>query len=813
MYLKMLKRDLKDKIGLNIVLFFFMITASAFMVIGTTLIYSMLFFGESTYKACNTADILAIMDIDRSDAEGLRSRFESSVSEYPIVTDINRREVVMIAGHNVKVIGGNVKENIRLRFVDMIVTAMPEETDIPYDLNDERFEVPNGCIAIPQNLANRTGAVVGDSFRLTTQMGNIYEFTVSTIYKDPSALQYSFLILSDRDTETFYNECPMKSDFYEIFMDVGDGDYITELTDMGTKTMFQYKDYNIRANAGKILFLSDEGVFALIMSFTMTLISFFLMVMVMITIDFSLKSALKREEREIGMMKAIGVWSFSYKSLFIVKYIAFAIAGGLIGLPVGFFLTRLLFIKFIIHIIFPPMSAIIMISVFAVLVTVLFMIGFSFLALIKINRISVIDVIHGENRGERFSKLPGLRLSRTKHMSIPVFLALSDILRGIKRYIYLILAFVLGMSMVLLIVQVKSSLLSEHYIKRYFQRGDTMFLATINDEYWERLYQAGGDVLGAYEILNREFADGGVPAEITILQRGDGTLAYNGHEIMCNMEWCSSPSSEFTYLPGGNPPVLKNEIAISYYYADRLGISIGDTVTVTYDTYEDDRIATSEVSEDFMITAYIDGMGTSTCIIIMGDEFEGAVLTNWDIFSDVLDVPEDQYREYYNKLQSLYTPDQIRFYDRTEAPSALLPGFEELLDLMILVVSVVTALILILLTALYENIFIEEETADIALLKSLGFRTFTIRMWHFARLLILAVASLILAHILVSTGGAAIVDFIYTSLCRVYGFDLLADPVQVYLIIPVCFIAGLATVIFLITGLTKNIQIWKVRNE
>jgi hypothetical protein len=49
------------------------------------------------------------------------------------------------------------------------------------------------------------------------------------------------------------------------------------------------------------------------------------MAMIMMTIDFSIKSMVKREAKQIGMMKAIGVWSFSYKLLYVVKYMAFCV--------------------------------------------------------------------------------------------------------------------------------------------------------------------------------------------------------------------------------------------------------------------------------------------------------------------------------------------------------------------------------------------------------------------------------------------------------------------------------------------------------
>ena len=49
MYLRMLKKDIKDKPGLNAVSFIFMIAAVGFTVIGITLLYSLIIGSDKTY--------------------------------------------------------------------------------------------------------------------------------------------------------------------------------------------------------------------------------------------------------------------------------------------------------------------------------------------------------------------------------------------------------------------------------------------------------------------------------------------------------------------------------------------------------------------------------------------------------------------------------------------------------------------------------------------------------------------------------------------------------------------------------------------
>ena len=67
MYFRMLKRDIKDKPGLNIVTFIFMVAAVTFMVIGSTLIYAMFVGEKKTYEKCNSSDVFVRLDQSISD--------------------------------------------------------------------------------------------------------------------------------------------------------------------------------------------------------------------------------------------------------------------------------------------------------------------------------------------------------------------------------------------------------------------------------------------------------------------------------------------------------------------------------------------------------------------------------------------------------------------------------------------------------------------------------------------------------------------------------------------------------------------------
>lgn len=812
MYLNMLRRDLKDQKALNVVLFAFMIVATVAMVAGATLLYSFMVGEQMTYEKCNSTDLIVLMPVDQSDAEGARQEVFDAFGSLDIARDMYVSQVVAMSDRTVFV---NDEEGESVEAIDgiYIITSKPQERNIPYTLNGEDFEVPNGCVAVSQLMARRMGIGVGDKLRLVSQMGNVYEFTICEIYRNPIELTWRFLYLSDRDAETFYAECPKKTDFFELNVDAGDGDYVDTLLPIITDTSLQFEDRGIRTGAVKVASMNDTGIMVLIIVLSTLIVALFVMAMIMMTIDFSIKSMVKREAKQIGMMKAIGVWSFSYKLLYVVKYMAFCVVCGLIGLPLGFMLSEKIYDVFVYDVIFPDKVTMIMIGVSAMLVNIAFILFFCVLSLRRMNKISVIDAIHGENRGERFTKLPGLSLVKSKTMGVSSFLAVSDILRALKRYIYLILAYTLGIAAVLFMIQLKDSVLDVSYLQHYFQRGRIDFDLKLEDSYVEKLAQRAGSYSGVYDILNDILEENDIPARLVLTEMCTADIYHDDVGLVAEMAWQDADISGLYYLPGGDAPVLYNEVAISKYHADMLGVGIGDYVMLEYDRFSEDHTHTERVTEDFMITGFIDYHGTDLVKVIMSPEFEGAMFTPDYVYSAVIDAPLSEHEAIRNQMQAIWTNGEVKVLSPDDVVNDFLEGYDLIFNMMIAATAFAAAGVLILLTCLYENIFIEEETADIALLKSMGFKRSVIRGWHLIRLTILGVLSMGLSLVFTATLGNKFAETLFVSLLRNYSFKLTVDPIHNFVIVPLIVISGLVIVVYLMTRLTDRIQIWKVRTE
>ena len=196
---------------------------------------------------------------------------------------------------------------------------------------------------------------------------------------------------------------------------------------------------------------SNEYILSFILSVFLALISLFFILIIIMTIRFTMIAALKDEEREIGMMRAIGVDSFAFRWLFAAKYIAFAFAGGAIGIAAGYPLSRYVLSVFSADSIFPSAEEIIIAGIASVILIILLIVGFSFIVMRRINRISVISAIRGENIGERFGRSKTVLLHRSRIMPTPVYLAVSDIIKRFRRYVFLLIAYTLGILIILFV--------------------------------------------------------------------------------------------------------------------------------------------------------------------------------------------------------------------------------------------------------------------------------------------------------------------------------------------------------------------------
>ena len=806
MFFKMLKSDLKCKKGLNVILFIFIMVASVLVFAGSVQIYSNLTLDSRKAKVCNTsqADMMIYDSLIKTDEK--RQRLFEILDEEKNVTGYTKYDAVRIDSLRMDYPRVEEENNNFLNWSTFIM-KLPHESDLLYDTNDQPFTLKSGTAAFPVDFSHNLGLRIGDKVEFTTVMGDVYELEVACFFKECAFDSKKRIIVADEDYDILTKDEVNKVTICGLFMK--DGSY--EKCD-GLYEKFRKEDMIVPIYA-RSRFTDDSFIIQNIISAFVVIISVFLIIIIFMTIRFTMIADLKNEEKEIGMMKALGVDSFSFRWLFAAKYIAFAIIGGAIGIAAGVPISGMAVNLFDENAILPQRYETIIIGIAAVLSIIVMMIGFSLLVMRRINKISVIDSIHGENHGERFGKGSPIFLHKRKKISVPFFLAVSDILRRFKRYIFLIIAYTLGTAIILLSFNVRNSIISKEFIKLYMMHTIDFDIHTRGEfkKEVEKRSEAEGKNYSC--IINEMFEEKGIPAYIDSLNYSFGVLLNEKGENRKNISvlWGDGQIEKLNYRKGGKIPTLENEAAMSYFTATQMGVKLGDVINVRITEESEDGTSEEEVERQFVITAFIDVFEGEESRLVLSKEYrKGQSLYSGEWIGCIINAPEKEKAGIVKQMKEYFGDDVILTTEETVMYN--MEEYDRLFALLEYVMGGALLFVLILITYLYSTVFVTEETAEIALLKSTGFTDGAIRKWHILRLALITVFSIVLAEVMLKTLGQLFMTAFMANY-NATGVRMLPEIPVTFIVIPLIVItAVMVTVLFTLRGINR-IGIWKITEE
>lgn len=811
MFLKMLKSELKQNKGLNTVLMVFMAIASVLVFAGAVQIYSYLTAEEQTAEHCNMCDVMLLIGSRQSKIEERRETTEKVFGECEYVQDFQRLEMTEQEYNLIDFDGFDEENEMAFKYKGHYITTVPENYDLVFDLNDEPFTVPNGCIAVPVSVKNMTGAKIGDKVRITTEMGNIFELTVCGFFKDQLDTHVRYM-LSEEDYKVISADSHYITDMYSIAANWDNPEVYAPLE------AYNYLCSNLEANNIGVMYsgignMTNEAVMMMIVSVFVLIISVFMILIILMTIRFTIIAALKEEEKEIGMMRAMGVESFAFRWLFSAKYIGFALLGGVVGVVGGLPVSKLLLDTFSPNMTAPPINTKLLLGTLAVLAISVVMVLFSVSVMRRINKISVIDAIHGENRGERFGNSTALFLYKRNKMPVPLYLAVSDILKRFKRYLFLLISYVLGISVLLITFNLRNTVISEKfmcYSSCYALDFDIKF--NDGDVLLKLAKKARAAGVPLMSLVNEDMKNAGIPAEIDIVKYCLGDLIMGDSSVTEFVYFEGYHPERYTYRKGGTAPKLENEIAMSYFTAKRKGLQVGDTVTLSLPLLTDDGMSREEVEKQFVITGFIDAIednGGSSFIFVGGENSEGYDVST-STMSQTIFAEGREKKEVIKQIEGLYK--DVTVYDGDEYAKNYLSEYDRIFALLEYIMGGIVIFVTILMTYLYMNIFIAEETREIALMKSMGFTDGGLRAWQLSRLMILTASAAVLAIIFVKTAGTLFIRKLFEML-ELTGFSFAPEYLFSFCIIPVCALLTVcAAAMIKLSGLNR-ISINRINEE
>lgn len=779
MYLRILKKDLKRKKTMNAIVLIFIVLASMFIASSAN---NLLTVATALDEYFELADVPDYWYATPYQEEVKRLRAFARENGY----GLNSVELIQIDPRDILVDGEC------LEYGNTVVLSDPRGSKVFDGEGREITQVGDGEIYIPAGIFNsekddfREGAVIEIEFE-----GEKKSFVLKGATKDAlfgsSMMGMTRFLVSEGDFEFFNRDGQTRFVSLSVYSD--DPDYMEKFNEIDLRTTM-----NVDRAGIKMMYIMDTLTAAVVL-----VVSICLILISMVILRFTIHFTLSEEFREIGVMKAVGIPDYKIRGLYIVKYLAISTAGSVIGLILSVPFGSLLIGSVSKNIIISGENKF-FVNVLCAVATAGTVVLFCYFCTRKIRGFSPIDAVRSGQTGERFHKKSVIKLSSV-HLAPVVFMAVNDILSGMKKYISMVLIFTLGLLLIIIPINTINTLKSDGLITLFNMADCDLAISQ------ELLFSADGknkemvyeklkevkeflrenqieadvfqEIMFRLNISHEEISQG----EIPIQEKKSSSLAFLGIGGVT--------TDQYTYLRG-TAPSEKGEVAISYITADKIGAAIGDTVEIDF----------GGKTKKFIVTAINQSMNNlgEGIRFYEGEEidFDLAVgsFAIQILYRDNPDRETEKERkellkQEYNETDVFSAGEYINYMIGDVAGQ--LEGVKSLILGVVLCINILVALLMI-------KSFITREKGEIAVLKAIGFKNTSLVAWQSLRIGIVLCVSILLGTLISKPLTKLTVQPVFRMM-GAYSIEFEIVPIEVYVLYP--FVLLLATVLAAVLGATQ----------
>lgn len=776
MFLRILKKDLKRKKTMNIILLLFVILCSMFAAAAVNNIIAITGGIEHYFDAAGVPDV-TVMTMGENDA-GER------IGELACVREIRTEHWLSVASSKSFKHNGKKLDN----FTNTVELISDSEMAVNYFDEDNNIieNVDKGCFyaSAPflQDIDIKEGDEVeldvGDSHLTLKFMG---QFKGALFSSENSVSPYCIINSADYDYLD-KDEATHILNYKQLYINTSDVDEIRELAKSYDRVYVTTREENKR------IYLFD-----MLSAYILMVISVVLMFTAFVVLRFTIGFTISEEFREIGVMKAVGIDNGSIRSLYIVKYLAIAIVGTLIGyfcsVPLGDMMMKTVSKNMVIGSESGTLIGLLS-SVAVVIIILLFCYGCTR----RVKNLSPIDAVRNGQTGERFRKRSLLHLGRSKLPST-AFLSVNDVLSSPKQFSIITVVFTLCLLLMTIMSNFALTLKSEKLL-RFFDVPTSE--AHIMDT--EIMGEVIVDQSTHKQIIadtEKLLADNGMPGKCTMMIGAQFETSHEDKTAKIDFRVTKGETNDTLFVDKGSAPQKTDEIAVTVSTLDNLGAEIGDRVTTVINDKEYEFIITGTfstfVNSDNAAFLYKDfDLGHLAASNSMG------VQIHFDGSPD-----REQIDQNIEKLKSLLETDKV--YSTSDFISNF-TGMSDTLNtikqMMIIITVIVTALIVILM----ERSFISKEKSEIALMKAVGIGNGSIILQHSLRFVIVSVFACILSSAVLMPVSDVMMNWVGNMVGDVSGLKCDFDPLEIFVICPAILI-GITVIGSYLTALyTKSIK-------
>lgn len=782
MYLNILKKDLKRKRTMNIILLLFIILAVMFVSSSANNLSAVTSSLDTYFDNAKVADYCIFtsgkVETDKSESA------EEIVKNFSGTQSYKSEDTIYIST------SGVTKENKQIESSSTMMNAFENACITYFDENNEPLTAVNeGEVYLRKSILTQNNLAVGD--KITVKVGDVSkDFKIKGSLKDAvlgsSMMGTPRYLVSKADFNDFYSDesvKPWTGKSVYVYTDDIEGleqalSDCTNITFMGSKALIKTTYIMDMINAGVLL----------IVSICLILISF-------VILRFTITFTLSEEYREIGIMKAIGIKNSKIRGLYLIKYFATSIVGAIIGLIISIPFGNMLLQQVSENIVIEGNNRYILNIIFAIAIVLIIML-FCYRCTGKVKKFSPVDAIRNGTTGERFKKKGVIKLSKSKLKPVP-FMAVNDILSGVKRFGIMLITFTIGILLITIMVNTIATLQSDNLITWYSMTKSDVFLEDLKSD--ERHLVTGGheNLKEQLNEIKKTLSENEIKADCYCetafklgIINGDykcKSLAFQGTNTTTDM---------YSYLEG-TPPKNKNEIALTYITADKIHAKIGDTVT----------ISTVSGDKDYIITAIYQSMNNMGEGIRFTEDEELDYSQAMGIFPYQVKYTDNPSSDEINERFELIKDEFSDYTVRTggEYVDYMIGGVAGYMSNTKLLIILIVLIINILVAVLMEKSFLTKERSEIAMLKAIGFKNSSIILWQTLRIGIVMVLAVFIAILLSEPASQLSVGFIF----KIMGANNIIFDVNVlesYVIYPLICLATTVLAVFIVAQQVRKVK-------
>ena len=772
MFFDILKRDLKRKKTMNLIILLFVILSVMFIS------SSVMNLTAVTGSLDSFFDKAGIGDYTVFERCGGTVTVSDAVKNAEGVTNFKQEECIFLSGH--KFIGRE-KEKDSQNANTSLVCCLSHQIQRYFDGSDNEItEVADGEVYVRQSLLDNSNAKVGDKVELTVA-DVTRTFTVKDTLKDAvlgsRMMGNARFLISENEYKAFEKAEPLEPYlFYLSFIDTNDIPALEKALN----------DCDAIAFSLDRSMLQFTYILEMVIAGVLLVVSIALILIAVVILRFTISFTLSEEFRQIGIMKAIGIPDGKIRSLYLVKYLAISVLGATIGLTLSFPFGNML-LKMVSQSIVMENGNSLLLGIICAAAVVCIIVLFCYLSTRKVKKFTPVDAVRSGTTGERYKKKGVFKLGK-KPVRPVFFMAVNDILSSPKRFLIMLFTFFVGISMLMVGLNISSTMTSSKMLNWInMAQCDAALVESGSIEKYmvadgrEKLNQKISEIESDLSEKGWE-ADCFVEVITTVIvTKGDTKLKTNG------VEGINMTPDEYMYLEG-TAPQNKNEIAMSYIVADKLGAQIGDTVTVK----------TPDGETECMITAiYQTMMSLGNNIRLYPGQtysFQNLVGLN-DLQIRFHDDPSTgEIEKRIEAIKEMYPDDKVM--NAGDYVDYCVGGVGGMMDGVTVLLFPIIILIDILVAVLMEKSFLTKERGEIAMLKAIGFKNRSIILWQTIRIAIVMIAAVLLSIALADPIGKLTTGGIFQMMgAKNIIFDM--DILKTFVIYPAIVLATTVFSVFL----------------